>query len=110
LIRTFDAESIPERRRKMENVNENAGRAASTKPGAAPERATPSRENEDDASIWEDLRSRRMKASRRIGEGWERASQSAQDYADEHSIGVALGSFGVGVALGLLIGILAAKD
>jgi len=95
----------------MENVNENAGRPASTKPGGADQRPQAPEENaSDDSSIWEELRSRRVKATRRIGEGWGRVSESAKDYADEHSIGVALGSLGVGVALGLLIGILAARD
>ncbi len=93
----------------MENVNENAGRTASAKPGPA-EPPTPEEIGNDGSSIWEELRSRRVKASRRIGEGWDRVSESAKDYADDHSIGVALGSLGVGLALGLLIGILAAKD
>ena len=63
-----------------------------------------------DDSIWQELRSRRDKASRRIGESWERASENAKRYADDHSIGVALGSLGVGVALGILIGAVAARD
>jgi len=63
-----------------------------------------------DDSIWQELRSRREKAGRRIGESWERASENAKRYADDHSIGVALGSLGVGVALGILIGAVAAKD
>ena len=61
-------------------------------------------------SIWQELRSRREKASRRIGEGWERASENAKRYADDHSIGVALGSLGVGVAIGVLIGMIAGRD
>ena len=63
-----------------------------------------------DDSIWQELRSRREKASRRIGESWERASENAKRYADDHSIGVALGSLGVGVAVGVLIGMIAARD
>jgi len=63
-----------------------------------------------DDSIWQELRSRREKASRRIGEGWERASENAKRYADDHSIGVALGSLGVGVAVGVLLGMIAARD
>jgi hypothetical protein len=108
LIRTLDESTyFPERRRKMENVNENAGRPASAKPGSGPLETD---EIGNDASIWQELRSRRVKASRRIGEGWDRVSESAKSYADDHSVGVALGSLGVGVALGVLIGILAAKD
>jgi ElaB/YqjD/DUF883 family membrane-anchored ribosome-binding protein len=49
-------------------------------------------------------------AGERIGQEWERLSESAQEYADEHSVGVAFGSFGVGIALGVLIGILVARD
>jgi hypothetical protein len=95
----------------MENVNENAGRPATTKPRGADERPPGEPDNANDASsVWEELRSRREKASRRIGEGWERVSESAKGYADEHSIGLALGSLGVGVGLGVLIGILAARD
>lgn len=61
-------------------------------------------------SIWEELRARREKAGRRIGEGWTRASEDAKRYADDHSIGVALGSLGAGIAVGLLIGLIAARD
>jgi hypothetical protein len=61
-------------------------------------------------SIWEELRARREKAGRRIGEGWTRASEDARRYADDHSVGVALGSLGVGIALGLLIGVISARD
>ena len=77
----------------------------------APAKPLQAEENgNEDSSIWEELRSRRVKASRRIGEGWDRVSESAKGYADDHSIGVALGSLGVGVALGVLIGILGARD
>jgi len=61
-------------------------------------------------SVWEELRSRREKARRRIGEGWERVSENAQRYADDHSIGVALGSLGVGLAVGILLGAMVARD
>jgi hypothetical protein len=96
----------------MDDVNENAGRPASTGAGArSDERPPRAGENENgDSSIWEELRARRVKASRRIGEGWERMSGSARDYADDHSIGVALGSLGVGIALGVLIGALLGRD
>jgi ElaB/YqjD/DUF883 family membrane-anchored ribosome-binding protein len=93
----------------MENMNENAGRTAAAKPGPAEPLQVEDDGNEA-SSIWEELRSRRVKASRRIGEGWDRVSESAKGYADDHSMGVALGSLGVGVALGVLIGILAARD
>ena len=61
-------------------------------------------------SVWEELRSRREKARQRIGEGWERVSGNARRYADDHSIGVALGSLGVGLAVGILLGAIAARD
>lgn len=61
-------------------------------------------------SIWNELRARRVKASRRIGEGWERTTENAKRYADDHAIGVAIGSLGVGLAIGIAIGALAARD
>ena len=67
-------------------------------------------EKDRGASIWDELRSRRQKASRRIGDGWERASDNAKRYAGDHAVGVALGSLGVGLAIGILIGALAARD
>jgi hypothetical protein len=84
-------------------------RSAASRPRA--ERlGTESTKGESDDSIWRELRLRREKAARRIGEGWERTSESAKRYTGDHSIGVALGSLGVGVALGILIGAVAAKD
>ena len=102
----------------MENVNETSGRPASTRPGGpasatsagAEERPPQTEGSESDSSIWEELRARQVKASRRIGESWERVSETARDYADDHSIGVALGTLGVGVALGVLIGMLIGRD
>ncbi len=64
----------------------------------------------DDSSLWEEAKSRSRMAGERIGQEWERLSEGAQEYADEHSVGVALGSFGIGIALGVLIGILVARD
>ena len=93
----------------MEDVNEPAGGKPSPNPAEAA-RPSGGAEMDEGPSIWEELRARRTKASRRIGEGWERVSENAKDYADEHSIGVALGSLGVGVALGVLIGVLIGRD
>jgi len=67
-------------------------------------------ERDGGATIWEELRSRREKASRRIGDGWERASENAKRYADDHAVGVAIGSLGVGLAVGILIGAVIARD
>ena len=64
----------------------------------------------EDSSLWEEARTRGRLAGERIGQEWERLSEGAQEYADEHSVGVALGSFGVGIALGVLIGVLVARD
>ena len=64
----------------------------------------------EDSSLWEEAKTRGRMAGERIGQEWERLSESAQEYADEHSVGVALGSFGVGIALGVLIGVLVARD
>jgi ElaB/YqjD/DUF883 family membrane-anchored ribosome-binding protein len=92
---------------------EHFEKAAGDRSSAAVPRVEPVRPTDNDASedsIWKELRSRREKAGRRIGEGWERASENAKRYADDHSIGVALGSLGVGVALGILIGAVAARD
>ena len=63
-----------------------------------------------ESSLWEEAKSRGRMAGERIGQEWDRISESAQDYTEEHSVGVALGSFGVGIALGVLIGILVARD
>ncbi|HKB69576.1 MAG TPA: hypothetical protein VKH46_01950 [Thermoanaerobaculia bacterium] len=95
----------------MEDLNKSAGENVPS-PGpidAGVRRAGGDGEIEG-SSIWEELRARRAKASRRIGEGWERASESAKDYTDEHSVGVALGSLGVGIALGVLMGVLIGRD
>ena len=51
------------------------------------------------SSLWEEAKARGRRAGERL-----------EDYAEEHSVGVALGSFGVGIALGVLIGILVARD
>jgi hypothetical protein len=104
----------------MEDFEKLAGNRSSASipqgdrsPAPVPRSERPGRGEAKDAStdsIWKELRLRREKAGRRIGEGWERASENAKRYADDHSIGVALGSLGVGVALGILIGAVAAKD
>lgn len=96
----------------MEDLNEPAGDKRLSPPPADPDirRAGGDVMEDEGFSMWEELRARRAKASRRIGEGWERVSESAKDYADEHSVGVALGALGAGVALGVLIGILSARD
>jgi len=61
-------------------------------------------------SFWNEARARGRAAGERVGREWERLSGSAQEYADEHSVGVALGSLGVGIAIGVLIGVLIARD
>lgn len=67
-------------------------------------------EKPGEGSFWEEAKSKGRNAGRRLGEGWEELSGSAQEYADEHSIGVALGSLGVGLAVGLLLGLLISRD
>jgi ElaB/YqjD/DUF883 family membrane-anchored ribosome-binding protein len=67
-------------------------------------------EKPGEASFWEEARSKGKNAGRRLGEGWDEVSGSAREYADEHSIGVALGSLGVGLAVGLLLGLLISRD
>jgi len=97
----------------MEEFEKIAGDRPSSAPGAHRVAKNGGQEDGKDASaesIWEELRARREKAGRRIGEGWARASEDARRYADDHSIGVALGSLGVGIAVGLLIGVIAARD
>jgi ElaB/YqjD/DUF883 family membrane-anchored ribosome-binding protein len=61
-------------------------------------------------SFWSEARARSRVAGERVGAEWERLSENAKDYADEHSIGVALGSLGVGIAIGVLLGVLIARD
>jgi hypothetical protein len=61
-------------------------------------------------AIWEETKLRGQKAGERIGEEWERFSETAQGYAEEHSVGVALGSLGLGLVLGLGIGLLIRRD
>jgi len=97
----------------MEEFEKVAGDRPSSAPGARRVAKNGGQEDGKDSSadsIWEELRARREKAGRRIGEGWARASEDARRYADDHSIGVALGSLGVGIAVGLLIGVIAARD
>lgn len=94
----------------MEDVNEAATGNPSPNSAEAAARGDGNRGTDDGPSIWDELRARRSKASRRIGEGWDRVADNAKDYADEHSIGVALGSLGVGIALGVLIGVLIGRD
>lgn len=65
---------------------------------------------ESTSDIWNEARARGRKAGEKIGREWERLSGSAKDYADEHSVGVALGSLGVGIAIGVLLGVLIARD
>jgi len=97
----------------MEEFEKLAGDRPSPSPSASRVAKNGGQEDGKDSSadsIWEELRARREKAGRRIGEGWTRASEDARRYADDHSIGVALGSLGAGIALGLLIGVIAARD
>jgi hypothetical protein len=61
-------------------------------------------------AIWEETKLRGRQAGERIGEEWERFSETAQGYAEEHSVGVALGSLGLGLVLGLGIGLLIRRD
>lgn len=96
----------------MEEFEKIAGDRPLAAPGANRAKNAGQEDGKDSSadSIWEELRARREKAGRRIGEGWTRASEDARRYADDHSIGVALGSLGVGIALGLLIGVITARD
>lgn len=66
--------------------------------------------DENKESFWREAKARSRVAGERVGEEWERLSGHARDYADEHSIGVALGSLGVGIAVGVLLGVLIARD
>lgn len=77
------------------------------KPAAVPDsEGTPAEGSE----FWSEARARGRAAGERVGREWERLSGNAREYADEHSIGVALGSLGVGIALGVLIGLLISRD
>jgi hypothetical protein len=93
----------------MEDVRESTSGKRNLEAAAA-DADRPTAESGDGSSIWEELRARRAKASRRIGEGWERASESVKDYADDHSIRVALSSFALGIAIGALVGAVVASD
>ena len=66
--------------------------------------------DETKESFWNEAKARSRVASERVGEEWERLSGNAREYADEHAVGVALGSLGVGIAIGVLIGVLIARD
>ncbi len=61
-------------------------------------------------SLWEETKLRGKRAGERLGEEWERVSGTAKDYAREHSVGVALGSLGLGVVLGVIVGLLVRRD
>jgi ElaB/YqjD/DUF883 family membrane-anchored ribosome-binding protein len=67
-------------------------------------------QDETKESFWNEARARSRMAGERVGAEWERLSEHAKDYADEHSVGVALGSLGVGIAIGVLLGVLIARD
>lgn len=92
----------------MENVRESSGGKQAEAPPGPDRGKAPT--NGDESSIWKELRARRAKASRRIGEGWERVAGSAKDYADDHSIRVAVSSLALGLALGALLGALIVRD
>lgn len=94
----------------MEDVRESTSGKRNLEAAAADADRPTQAESGDGSSIWEELRARRAKASRRIGEGWERASESVKDYADDHSIRVALSSFALGIAIGALVGAVVASD
>lgn len=79
-----------------------------TRESADPEAAKAERAGE--GSFWDEARSKSRNAGRRLSEEWDEISGSAQSYADDHSIGVALGSLGVGLAVGLLLGLLISRD
>ena len=56
--------------------------------------------DESKEGFWNEAKARSRVAGQRAGEEWGRLSEQAKDYADEHAIGVALGSLGVGIARG----------
>jgi len=66
--------------------------------------------DESREGFWNETKARTRVAGERVGEEFGRLSEQAKDYADEHSIGVALGSLGVGIAIGVLLGVLIARD
>ena len=76
------------------------------KPAAVPN----PEEGAEGSDFWNEARARSRAAGERVGREWERFSGNAKEYADEHSIGVALGSLGVGIAMGVLIGLLISRD
>ena len=76
------------------------------KPAAVPE----PEETVEGPDFWNEARARGRAAGERVGREWERLSGNAKEYADEHSVGVAFGSLGVGIALGVLIGLLISRD
>jgi ElaB/YqjD/DUF883 family membrane-anchored ribosome-binding protein len=65
---------------------------------------------EAESNFWNEAKARGRQVGERAGQEWERLSENAKDYADEHSVGVALGSLGVGIAIGVLLGVLIARD
>lgn len=65
---------------------------------------------ESTKNVWNEAKSRGRAAGERVGREWERFSDGAKEYADEHSVGVALGSLGVGIAIGVLLGVLISRD
>ena len=72
--------------------------------------AVPEGRDEEAGDFWSEARARSRAAGERVGREWERLSGNAREYADEHSVGVALGSLGVGIAIGVLVGLLISRD
>jgi hypothetical protein len=62
------------------------------------------------SGLWDELGNRGRTAGERVGREWERVSRDAEEYAREHSIGVALGSLALGLVAGVLIGALLTRD
>ena len=62
------------------------------------------------SGMWDELGSRGRRVGERVGRQWERFSGDAEEYAREHSIGVALGSLALGLVAGVLIGALLSRD
>ena len=90
------------------------GKRSAQKAGKAVAEPAPTELGESAArneqSLWEETLSRGRRAGERLGEEWERISGSARDYARDHSVGVAIGSLGLGLILGLALGLLARRD